>query len=290
MSNNCLVTKLKGVVDNDSLNKLGELRMMVKLSSDSSIPRANTFFSIDTTPFEVTLLDDGVTFTSATGDAQIIDSKHGIATGRYIGTGNGLTVSGAAGGSWINISVKSKYKFGSIGFDVKDIQLSDVKYCTCVKQFNSNGNCPKYGTLKDLSRMTLLELLQVWTDDSNTFTGNMSDLGVFTNLTTMTVASLTLSSMRITGTWDGFVVAQRSNGRTTCDGITIQNAYYSFIPFGSRSNLRVGGELEKGILKWDASKISIQFDTSHKVLTIGYTAEEAAAAFTDYGVIMCDPS
>ena len=289
MSNNCLVTKLKGVVDNDRLNKLGELRMMVKLSS-FSIPRTNAFFSSDTTPFEVTLLDDGVTFTSATGDAKIIDSKHGIATGRYISTGNSLIVSGAAENSWINISAKSKYEFGALGFDVKDIQLSDVKYCTSVKKFVVNSSCPKYGTLKDLSGMTLLELLTVWTYSSNTFTGNMSDLGVFTNLTTMTVASVTSSSMYITGSWDDFVVAQRSNGRTTCDGIDILNAYYSFIPFGSRSNLRVGGESEKGILKWDASKISIQFDTSHKVLTIGYTAEEAAAAFTDYEVIMCDPS
>lgn len=289
MSNNCLVTKLKGVVDNDSLNKLGEVRMMVKLNN-SSIPRANTFFSNNTTPFEITLLDDAVTFTSASGDAQIIDSKHGIATGRYIGTGNTLTVSGAEPDSWINISVKSKYNFGVLGMYVKDIQLSDVKYCTSVTRFVMTSSCPKYGTLKDLSRMTLLELIEVWNGSGVTVTGNMSDLGVFTSLTEITVGSTTSSVMRITGSWDGFVVAQRSNGRTTCDGISIKSPYYSFIPFGSRSNLRVGGESEDGILKWDASKISIQFDTSHKVLTIGYTAEEAAAAFTDYEVIMCDPS
>lgn len=289
MANDCLVTKLKGVVDNDNLYKIGEVRMMVKLSSSSAIPRTNSFLPTDSTPFEVTLLDDGVTFASATGDCQIIDSKHGIITGRYISDGNDLVVSGAEPNSWIRVSVKSKYNFDKLGIYTKDVYLSDMQYSTNLTLIRSESTCQKYGTFKDLSRMSLLNNLYIWDNDGN-FTGNMSDLGYLTALTSLTLATRSSNKNHIAGSWEDFVTAQRNNGRSTCDSLDISNTYYCFIPFGNRSNIRVGGETEHGILKWDASKMSIQFDTSHKVLTIGYTAEQAASAFTGYEVIMCDPS
>lgn len=288
MSKNCLVTKLNGVVDNDNLNELGEVRMMVKLSSDSAIPRTNSFMTLDSTPFEVRLLDDGVTFASATGDCQVIDSKHGITTGRYISGGNALVVSGAEPESWIRVSVKSKYNIGMLSSYAKDVYLSDIQYSTNLIRFRSEVECPKYGKLKDLSRMSLLENVYIW--DNGAVTGNISDLGYFTALTKLSLASNSSSRNHIAGSWDDFVTAQRNNGRSTCDSLDISNARYCFIPFGNRSDIRVGGETEHGILKWDASKMSIQFDTSHKVLTIGYTSEQAASAFSGYEVIMCDPS
>lgn len=292
MSNNCLVTKLKGVVDNDNLNKFGEVRMMVKLDSSGALSRTNTFFTSDTTPFEIRLLDNEVTFTDAIGDAQIIDSKHGVATGRYISGGNFLIVSGIEGDSWINIAVKSKYELGLLGVYVKDVQLSEVRYSTKIEKVLSGNAYPKYGTFKDLSRITSLNEIATWSNGDNVaLKGNITDLGILTGLTAITLAKETKNSVNpVTGSWDNFITAQKSSGRTTCEGITIKNAKYCYVPFGSRSDIRVGGELESGILKWDASKMSIQFDSSLKVLTIGYTAEEAAAAFTGYEVIMCDPS
>lgn len=292
MANDCLVTKLKGVVDNDNLNKLGEVRMMVKLDGSSCIPRTNSFFTGDKTPFEITLLDDAVTFTSASGDAQIIDSKHGIATGRYLGSsGNALTTSADAD-SWINIAIKSKYDVGVLGSYVKDVQVSEFRYSYNIKAVRSTPFCPKYGTLKDLSKITSLEEIETWgLREGYALHGAMSDLGVLTNLTIMTIGkAFSYYQNPSTGSWDDFVVAQRNNGRTICDGITLPNAKYCYVPFGSRDTIIVGGETESGILKWDADKISIQFDTSLKVLTIGYTAEQAASAFSGYEVIMCDPS
>ena len=283
MANNCLVTKLKGVVDNDNLSQIGEFKCKLLVSSNSGITRLDFIESSDSLVY-ITLLDDDVTFASATVPAQIIDSKHAILSNTY---GQALSVSGASEGDWINVKVKSKYKFIHIARKFDGCLLSDLNYCEELTGFYPKNVCTCVGTFYDLAKITSLERLEI--NYAEHITGNISELGSLVNLTTLGVCENSALYTNFCGDFKDFVITQRNAGRTTCTGLNILDCYNVVtIGFGVRTNLRVGTEGESGTLKWDATKMSIQLDTSKKVMTIGYTQGEAEVAFPTYEVMLCD--
>lgn len=280
MDNNCLVRILEGTVNNDNLDRVGELKCSIDLNG-KMIPRVSIISSEE--ELLVTLIDDGVTFSSATSPSEIIDSKHAILSNVY---GGELYVTGVDDNATINVFVKSKYKLTALTSRINNYSLDKIAYSTELTSIKAPDGGNITGALKDLEELSSLSVLHM---GFPRFSDVISNLGKNTALTELYVPSGEASG-QITGNWETFVESQRTNTRTTCSsGITLKGLYITpYIGFGNRSDARVGGSAEDGTLKWDASKISLQFDTSKKVLTIGYTQGEAEAAFPTYEVILCD--
>lgn len=282
---NCLVTKLlKGSVDNDTLKKLGVLKCSVKVGIDGELSRG--VIETTTNDYFITLLDDGVTFSSASGNSQVIDSKHGKLNTAY---GSQLYVQGAESGSFINIEMKDKYAITKIKTSYFGyVNFEDLAYCLEIGILDVNSNKLVEGNLIYLQRLTKLTTLKC------AYTNILGDISTLGALTLLSIVDFSSLKNNFTGTWDSFVAAQRSNGRTIeSTGITITDLYNNRIPFGT--NQRPQGNIsENSILKWDASHITLQCDTSKKLWTIGYTPTEVNAligtggAFEGYTAELCD--
>ena len=133
MANNCLVTKLKGVVDNNSLLKLGEMRVSVHIDDD--FPHARPYL-YTRTPIEVRILGGGVftdtglpvKTTSGSNAPYTIDpdtfpkGSYDIAFNKY-GTINNLRMSTdpANGGMYL-----ANHRGDALVFNIEDYQYSEI--------------------------------------------------------------------------------------------------------------------------------------------------------------------
>lgn len=260
MSTNCLVTKLKESVQNDNLNKLGEITFIASNRSQ--------YFGINAEQVDTVALS----YTGGSGEA-------------YAPTGSGnmyLTYNSDL--DHITIKAQPKYPITRISSVLPAGGLKELAYCRITTIEITLGRYNDYiinnislnfddldkwpdktilkniiyvqidgayakrnytkGSLATISKFTNIEKLML---DCTAITGNISQLGTLTSLTDLQINY----SEYITGTIEEFVTAQRSKGRTTeSTGISVNI---------ENSNITFEGSAVQGTktLTWTADSISL---------------------------------
>lgn len=247
----CLVTKLNGVAPNNEILKIGELR--VKIDSTDAPEYYNHFNATGNEVIVNKLVDDGL-------NAEFPNSfgTQGGYDGRLSGKGR--------------LSIMNKYnltvlELNSLAFPEFDI-LEEIKYMKALvllQSFKQHLNIEKFpyssvlaglivhnidGRLSELANK-IPNVSTLYLNQSN-IEGNISDLGALIKLTKIDV-----SNTNVTGSLESFVVAQRSSGRSICNGITFQN---------TQTNLTFNGVAitANGSLSWTASTMTYNGTTVNR--------------------------
>lgn len=203
---NCLVTKLKGTVQNSNLLRVGEMRLCVHRTDNpsSETQRINLNFTEDV---KLEIIGDGYftnnTLVSNLGKSLIV--KANIETLVYVSNGN------------FEIAILNKYALTKINTKttnkktaIKDI--ADLKYSSGLKYLATNS-VENIGYFSDIKSLTNLSYLAV--SDAN-INGNLSDLKSLTNLTYLIIGN---TSNKITGN-----VSSLKN-MTKLNTLVIKNGY-----------------------------------------------------------------
>lgn len=284
---NCLVTKLKGSVDNDNLTVLGSLKFSVDIRDGGHI--ANFVRSKDNSvEYTVEIISPGVTITSVEGPgAKQIDSKKGIV--RYYN--DKLYLSGA--GSSVNVMISSKYDIDTIQSLSKsngiEIKLSELKYCKNLTTLDLNSYWNATGDIEELSLCSKLEQANIaWNE--GTFGNIEKAFGTLTNLSLIGIAN-TVSV--IDGDLKQFVQAQINAGRTSCNGITFNSMQYVKALTMNGTNINyITGINTNYTLSWSGNKILFKSVTGVSVprlYCIGYNESEQQGFKSEgYMVFACD--
>lgn len=190
--NQCLVTKLKASVNNDSLPILGGFIVKVTNLSD----RLRMLFAGCTMDVDgsATIYDNATDNVIPVPFASIADIK--VSAGTY------------------KLVVKDKYNLTQIAFrgtndnDLRpcvSFNIEELEPCTELTVLSlSRTKC--YGDIKYISGLTSMSFVDVnYTD----VTGDIASLGKMTNLTNWSIAN-----SKLIGSIENFVKAQRANGRT----------------------------------------------------------------------------
>lgn len=225
--NDCLVTRLKGVCDNDNLLKYNEVRIHVKTVANQVMQ----FVAADGIDAKVTIIPDvGSTmhFTDS-GYTENLGTEITVAAGQ-----NAYFTPGAG-----TFNIIGKYDFFDLAFrgaynagNIITVNLSDFAYSTKIIRFMLNGSIESTGELFDLSEfnaITAMDLggcteisgdISLLNTPSQVFTylslngsgviGNIVSLGSDIYLTTLKV-----SSTAIVGTLESFCETQIANGRNS---------------------------------------------------------------------------
>ena len=247
----CLVTKLNGVVSNNEILKIGELR--VKIDSTDAPEYYNHFKATGNKVIVNKLVDNGLKaeFPNQFGTENGYD-------GKLSGKGR--------------LSIMNKYNLTSLelnllAFPEFDI-LEEIKYMkvlSSLQSFKQHLNIEKFpyssvltilnvhnidGRLSELVNK-IPNISTLYVNQSN-IEGNISELRALIKLTKIDV-----SNTNVTGSLESFVVAQRSSGRSICNGITFQNI---------QTNLTFNGVAinANGSLSWTASTMTYNGTTVNK--------------------------
>lgn len=175
---NCLVTKLKGTVQNSDLLRVGELRICVhKIDNPSSeTQRINLNFTEDV---KLEIIGDGY-FTDKTLVSNLgktLTAKANVETLVYVSNGE------------FEIAILNKYALTKINTRtnkktaIKDI--ADLKYSSSLNYLaiNSVENVGSFSDIKSLATLSYLAI-----SDAN-INGNLSDLGTLTNLSYLIIGN-----------------------------------------------------------------------------------------------------
>lgn len=281
MSTNCLVTKLKGVVDNNNLPKYGEL--LWRISSDDVITIEFPIYIWKNCNVEVT------------GDLSIWDFKETTNYGQTYHYENSTPTH--------NLSIKIKGSSGDISFtdkysmfdnptntvtvydtvydnDIKSLKywLKSTKLFLSVfggKSASQNRYVKRTGTLNDIVEIgvpftsldigysknisgniaTIAALKNTLTKFSaygTPLSGSIEDLGECTLLVTLNFNN----DINIGGTVEGFVARQRAAGRTTAE-FTQFDMSYSKVTFNGHT---LTGSTNNTLL-WTANTITCYGET-----------------------------
>ena len=174
---NCLVTKLKGSVNDESLRRLGEMKLHVDSVSNSVI------FSLN--------LDADVTI-RIVGNGYFV-SNDNTNLGKTIATKNYDNKNIKANGSNFDVFISNKDTIKGIYLTNVVFDLSELTYCTSLTEFvDWNTSSILTGDISIFKN--LKNLINIHIEGSKQITGQLSDIAGLTNLTT-----LSLSSPNITG-------------------------------------------------------------------------------------------
>lgn len=217
-----LITKLNGVVDNDSLYRLGELPFIVPANATKEgttvelLLTGNNTFRIKNTG--VYNYDNSVVATK--GQTSFTEERYSNATYRL--------ESDSAGGIFV---VPNKYSIQELTTNLK-IDIDDNfrwfkgTILSAPVSMNKNavenisGEMTKLfvsyeGDLSAFSRFTSLTTLGFRED--KLITGDFSSLGALTKLTNLYLNNTSSLNLKI----EDFVKAQRNAGRTSCDNFSL---------------------------------------------------------------------
>ena len=173
----CLVTKLNGSVNNDSLSKIGELRIHIT-SVDSPEEGTQSLKLGINAPVSLEIIGDGYftdsTLSSNQGKTKSLDASGMI----YFSNGN------------FDISISKKYVLTSINFGNtntnKGIDLADLYMCKYLSELYIWGSSTVgiYSDLETLERLSILNLSGIPKVD-----GNLSSFKNLSYITNITVGS-----------------------------------------------------------------------------------------------------
>lgn len=262
---NCVVTKLIGVVDNDNLSKVGVLQYEVYVDNGKA-------FKIQcTNAGESVITLKNATVASAVRGT-VIDSTHvsigavGQSGITYITINENITS--------VIVEVSNKYNITYLGEPgIKAIKngLAEIDYLSelselQLKNYGSDSNLSAFANAKytnsltrlmidnskekmsgDISYLSIFENLQYFRCTINAaISGSILSFGALTDL-----AQLNIDGTSISGTVEEFVAAQRTAGRTTGSillGYTMALVTYNGLPITGSSNKT---------LSWTADSITI---------------------------------
>lgn len=283
MENNCSVRRLKVVAANDSLFEFGSMRLVLRVTN-GYIKSIDTVWN-DMEGIDVTLLDDGVTFTTGENGATVIDSKHG-----NLGTNQSaiLNLSGVPANNLINVKINKKYGIVLFKAGGGNLSTDDMKYFSSrfvavdLSYAGINGNIT--GDIDVFSKYPNIEDFQLqYTDIS----GSVTSIGNLTKLT-----RLNIGETSINGNWVDFVSKQVENGKTSnTNGIRINMAHYTNVLFGNNSEYpRFTDASSLAVLKWsNSNKIALENASIKKVYLYGYSDSEVQNYISqEYTVITAD--
>lgn len=244
----CLVTKLNGVVSNNEILKIGELR--VKIDSTDAPSYYNHFIATGNEVVVSKLVDDGL-------NAEFPNSfgTEGGYDGNLSGKGR--------------LSIMNKYnittlELNQLAFPEFDI-LEEIKYMKGLVSLQSLNQYLDAGKLAYTSVLTSLivnhiegklstlansipNISTLYVNQSS-IRGDISELGALVKITKIDV-----SNTNVTGSLESFVKAQRAAGRTTCADIQFQN---------TQTNLTFNGSniTNNGNLSWTSNSITYNKQT-----------------------------
>lgn len=273
---NCLVTKLKSVVDNDSLRKLGKIEFDAEIrTSDGRIVGNLTATPLDGKQIHFTRISPtSLTFANPTHGGIVEDPTHGI----LVSAESTLGIAGLQSEKSMTVEIEEKYDLKTLRlFRSSNINLSELEYCTGLTNLNvSNVLIPKknrniFGDIGSLSNLVNLQELNL--SYLTRISGDIKSLGKLTNLTTLNFATEETESY-VTGNWVDFVAAQRNNNRTICAGITLPNAVDFKISIGTLFPTFYDDGSHSAILSWDATTIDLAMAAKNRAYVYGYTEQQ----------------
>lgn len=242
----CLVTKLKGIVNDDSIYKLGEIRI--------SKSYADEFTQIGQ-GFRISFIKDATI--SIVGDGYFTDMTGSQNNGKTIECTANTPVNFYVSNGDFEIALSDKYSIGYLGLSkteeatgsynynkTKNIvgDLDALKYCTNMSTFDAGMVFNIKGDLKILGNIPLLNTLDI---SQTKISGNISVLKC--PLKTLNIDRCD----NITGSVESFVAAQRGAGRNT-GSCTLNVGSDSTITFD-------GSKLDNptNSLSWTSTQITI---------------------------------
>ena len=259
----CLLTKLKASVNNDALRLFDGVRIELEPHTDGNPVKGYINFLAATKAY---LRGDGqFTNSSGTPIGKVMDISGGLVEFCTTPEGGILEFEGRSFVDSIEmfdytsmdlaevtyldnmVDLKVTKPFGDISSLNPEIMRS-LSYLSLYKASELTGDI---SSLKDFTTLTSLYATQLYN-----VTGNIAILGKLTSLTFMQLAD-----SQIYGSLESFVAAQRSNGRTTCDGINLALfATSPHVTWRGEAIPWVGGD-ETIILSWTASTITFNGET-----------------------------
>lgn len=289
---NCLVTRLKGVANNDSLPVLGAIVVGIEVGNGGTIQNCLKTAS-SSTPVLIEILDDGVTISSVGGGAVLVNSKSAYVS-QYSDV---LYLSGASAGDSVMVQATPKYELTEIqGLKDCTVNLDDYKYCTKlidVSIINNNGDINIYGDISNFADITSLQSLALaWGE----VTGDITSLAKLVNLTAINFP-IEGGNNYVGGSLSDFVMMQRANGRATCNDFAVRSADYCRFSFGNVERPRFyDPNAYPATLTWTASTIDYVMDSGEKHIAylIGYTQEQidtmtgSGGKYEGFTVTKCD--
>lgn len=262
--NDCLLTSLKGSIDNPSLPILGTLIVDEYVNNRIAYLNGASDYAL-----EVTVLDDNTIAAVRQGTNTLVDSKHAI-----IGVGsllpNGLVLGAAATG--VRLKIRNKYEIKELRIYGIDGGLERLSACLKLENLYMYGNTI-VGNLSDLAELTSLKIISNQTTNMN-IAGDIRSLGSLLNLEIITLFETscygdiqylgTCTQLRqillgyhrqVTGSIENFVARQRGAGRTT---LAEENKLDLGVPslWGVYFNGEPATSSSRTYLYWDANTIT----------------------------------
>lgn len=253
---NCLVTKLKGVVDNDNLIHLNEFRVNARVANNG-----NPAFKSSETQ-SLTILKGNATFT---GGTKSINIGQFWPSERFVTDGDQNIV----------LSVADKYKLMHVNYGPLDIESIEIlKYCTeltaielyiqfAISASELINSLPEQFTELNIGNSTQLDgnLRELADAYASTLTeirfyntaiiGDFGELGRFVNMTTYFLTPVGIigdvvdfvANKRLAGITSGSVTAEwlGGDGRIKFNGNTIQTIQNNTISW-TADTITVNGE------------------------------------------------
>lgn len=188
---NCLVTKLKGSVNNDALLKLGELRIdfqnvgnrkyfTVKYDADARIELKDAVFESDYSQYgnamDVSAGSYGISFSAKPSRASLLNKYHITELALY-NTGAAFDLEQLEMCKALNrLDTNTTHAYGNVKHLLVLDKLSDIN----VSASNVEG---------DISGLAVKPLIKLQFSDCNKLTGNIAAISSLTNLTTLSFSS-----------------------------------------------------------------------------------------------------
>lgn len=257
MSKNCLVTKLKATVDNNSLITMNELRFSLSQSSQGSFG----LMSLPGKPFVIKVVSGNLTLNGQTSVT--------------IPYNNGANTSVSVAGTSGVLSIDNKYNVGRMTLGQNaTVKLADILHLTEMLSFSCTldgdaGKKPNWsaitslilhgnktaGQLSDLLYNVPNKQLRGFTMNTNAaLKGSMSDISVKTaniNNLPINLASCT----GITGTVADYVSVKRTQGETS-GSMKLQYIPRNYIKANDNTEIPAGNDVT---VTWSAdNKITLQ--------------------------------
>ena len=230
MANNCLVTKLKAVVNNSNLKKLGVLDIYGTGNADIGFKGSS--------PITVKCISGSMYSDQARTQAITEKEIPVSANAAYVYITNG---------THIEVSNKYAITFVYATPQTEKISTEDFKYSTGITRLTVPQIKGNLSDLSGLTSCTTLELVGASVPYNSELEGAASDIAGLTALTKINLlraqhiygsfeslgkcialTEIKIAETRIAGTVEAFVARQRGAGRTTASNIAISLALTTF--------------------------------------------------------------
>lgn len=296
MANDCLVTKLKGVIDNDSLAKLGSIKINATYKENATDNDLALLLRA-TEPIKVIAKGNGCVATSIAGLANE-DKELTIPVGASYAT---VYFKNAT----YPIEITGKYNIVFIdqmsSSNIFTIDLEEVKYASSLSAFTS---CKAVGDINVFENNQVIKDLDI--SDSEAI-GNISALASCQNLETLRAArtaidgdisslskltsliALEIGNSNIEGSIESFVEGQYDNGRITANYITMPHILTQLKFGGTTYNMPY-----PSYVSWESrTKMTVimggnTYETCSDVYCSGYSQQEAEARWAGKNIVRVD--